>query len=39
MEDKIPSRANVDLVGPYQPTPFGFGGFRKGLKPSDFAVR
>ena len=36
MEEKIPPRADVGLVGTYQPSQFGFGGFRKGLKPSDF---
>ncbi|MCO5297265.1 MAG: ThuA domain-containing protein [Fimbriimonadaceae bacterium] len=33
----VPSRADVDLVGPYQPSPFGFDGFRKGVKPADLA--
>lgn len=36
MEDKIPARTNVDLVGEYQPLPFKFGGFAKGVRPSDF---
>jgi hypothetical protein len=35
MERQIPPRSNVDLVGSYQPIPFGFGGFKKGQKPSD----
>jgi hypothetical protein len=34
MEDGISAKANVDLVGDYQPSPFGFGTFRKGIKPS-----
>jgi hypothetical protein len=38
MEDQIPARAKVDLVGDFEPTPFGFGKFRKGLKPADFAL-
>ena len=38
MEDQIPARARVDLVGDFQPTPFGFGKFRKGLKPADLAL-
>jgi len=38
LEAKIPQRANVDLVGQYKPTPFGFGKFAKGIKPSDFAM-
>jgi hypothetical protein len=39
MADKIPDKANVDVVGEYKPTPFGFGGFKKGVKPSDLAVK
>jgi type 1 glutamine amidotransferase len=35
LEDRIPARTNVDLVGEYQPLPFGFGGFAKGVKPAD----
>ena len=31
----VPERAKVDLVGTYQPTPFKFGGFKPGVKPSD----
>jgi type 1 glutamine amidotransferase len=37
MEKQIPARAVVETVGPYQPTPFGFGGFRREVKPSDHA--
>lgn len=37
MEDKIAPKLDVDLVGDYKPTPFGFGGHQKGLKPEDFA--
>jgi hypothetical protein len=36
MEDKIPDKAKVDLVGEYKPSKFSFGGFRKGLKPADY---
>ena len=36
MEDAITSDLNVSIVGDYKPTKFGFGGFRKGLKPSDY---
>ena len=36
MERRIPARAKVDLVGPYVPVPFGFGGYQKGLRPADF---
>jgi len=33
LEDRIPPRANVEIVGDYQPSPYGFGGFKKGLRP------
>jgi type 1 glutamine amidotransferase len=33
LDDKIPSKSCVDVVGPFEPTPFGFNGARKGLKP------
>lgn len=36
LEDHIPERSNVELVGRYRPRPFGFGGFARGLRPSDF---
>ena len=36
MEDKITADLDVSIVGEYKPTKFGFGGFRKGLKPSDY---
>lgn len=36
MERKIDPKSNVALVGDYQPTPFGFNGYRKGKKPEDF---
>ncbi len=32
----IPEKANVDIVGPYNPTFYGFGEFQKGLKAADF---
>ena len=35
LEMEVPAKANVDVVGPYQPTPFGFGKHIKGLKPAD----
>ncbi len=38
MEDKIPARANVDIVGEYNPTGIGFGKHKKGVKPSDHAL-
>lgn len=35
MEARIPAKADVTLVGRYDPLPFGFGGHRKGVKPAD----
>jgi len=35
MESRIPNATNVDIVGTYEPTKFGFNGAKKGLKPSD----
>ena len=35
MEDRIPTRANVDIVGEYKPTFFGFDGHKTGVKPAD----
>ena len=35
LEDKIPAKSCVDVVGTFEPTPFGFNGARKGLKPGD----
>jgi type 1 glutamine amidotransferase len=37
MEDKIPPRSQVDIVGEYDPAPIGVGGHKRGLKPSDHA--
>jgi len=38
LEQEIPAKNNVDIVGQYAPTPFGFNKFKKGLKPSDLAA-
>ncbi len=35
MEDRIPAKANVDIVGTYEPTPIGFAKHKKGVKPED----
>jgi len=35
LEGKIPSHANVDYVGAYKPSWFGFGKFKPGLRPED----
>jgi hypothetical protein len=39
LEDKIPEKSKVDLVGEYRPLPFGFKKFRKGVKPADLASK
>jgi hypothetical protein len=38
IEDQIPARPRADLVGDFRPTAFGFGEFKKGLRPADFAL-
>jgi type 1 glutamine amidotransferase len=38
LEDKIPAQANAKTVGKFEPTFYGFGQFKKGLKPSDHAL-
>lgn len=38
MENQINPESSVEIVGEYNPTAYGFGGFKKGMKPSDFAV-
>ena len=35
LEGRIPPKSDVDLVGSYNPSDFGFGMHRKNLKPSD----
>lgn len=35
MEEGIPPKAAVDIVGDWAPTRFGFNAFKKGVKPSD----
>lgn len=39
MEDKMPAKSKVDIVGEYDPNPIGFGGFKKGVKPADHKLR
>jgi hypothetical protein len=40
MDDQIPAAGTkVDLVGEFKPSPYGFGGFKKGVKPTDHAMR
>lgn len=35
LAEKIPPSANVEYVGEYKATPFGFGKFKRGVKPAD----
>jgi type 1 glutamine amidotransferase len=35
LESQIPTESNVDLVGTFEPTKFGFNGAKKGIKPAD----
>jgi hypothetical protein len=37
LENKITPDANIDFVGPYNPTTYSFGGHRQNVKPSDLA--
>jgi type 1 glutamine amidotransferase len=39
LEDKIPAKSKVDLVGAFEPHPFRPKGFVKGVKPSDLAEK
>ena len=39
LESQIPPRANVECVGTYRPTPFGFNAYRKGVFPADLAAQ
>lgn len=35
LDAQIPAVTKVDLVGKYEPSPFKFGGYRRGVKPAD----
>jgi hypothetical protein len=35
LEAQMPEKADVAIVGTYEPLPFGFGAHRKGLRPAD----
>jgi type 1 glutamine amidotransferase len=39
LEKEISPRLNVDVVGDYQPTRFGFNGFKKGVRPSQLQMK
>jgi len=38
LEDKIPDKANVEYVKPFEPTFYGFGQHKPGLKPADYGL-
>jgi type 1 glutamine amidotransferase len=39
LEDKIPEKSNVEIVGDYQPSNFSFNGFKKGVKPEEHELK
>jgi type 1 glutamine amidotransferase len=39
LEERIPERSDVELVGPYHPRPFGDNRFQKGVRPADLASK
>jgi hypothetical protein len=39
LEKKIPTKANVDYVGEFHPTMYGFNGYQKGVKPADHELK
>jgi type 1 glutamine amidotransferase len=39
LESRMPRRADVDYIGSYQPSFFGFGKFKRGVKPSDYMLK
>lgn len=38
-EERIPTKANVEYVGEFKPTNFGFGKFKPGVKPADWELK
>ncbi len=39
MEDKIPAKSDVEIVGEYKPHQYGNNGFTKGVKPADLQAK
>ncbi len=39
LETKIADKSKVDIVGEYKPLPFKAGGYKKGVKPADLAMK
>ena len=38
LEEKLPAVTNVDIVGPYDPSPFGFNKAKQGIMPAEHAL-
>ncbi len=38
LEMDVPEKANVEIVGEYKPSAYGFDGYRRGVKPADWAT-
>lgn len=38
LDDEISAEKSVDLIGDFAPTPFKFDGYKRGVKPADFAL-
>ncbi len=38
LEDQIPAESDVDIVGTYEPTPFGYGKHQEGVRPHELAI-
>ncbi|MDQ3622776.1 MAG: ThuA domain-containing protein [Verrucomicrobiota bacterium] len=38
LEEKIPAKAKVAFVGDFEPLMYGFNGYKKGVKPADWAL-
>jgi hypothetical protein len=36
---EVPAKANVEISGEFQPTMYGFAGYKKGTKPSDYELK
>ena len=39
LQEQLPAKANVDFVGAYQPTSFGFGKYKKGIRPAELELK
>src|SRR5690606_7422016 len=39
LEMNVPPKSEATIVGEYNPTAYGFNGFKRGVKPADFAIK